>query len=109
MTTLVNALWGALTNSFCRSKMAKKRQQSRFLRGAYKLRNPNRITGRARRKQLITVFGEAMSRAASDASRVYRGEVARHRSGREPSPPSFGTKLVAGESPYPLKKRKKTD
>ncbi len=36
-------------------------------------------------KQLIIVFADAMSHVASKASRVYRGEAMRHKSGREAS------------------------
>ena len=38
--------------------------------------------GRARQKQLIVVFAEAMSHIASRTRRVYRAEVMRHKSGR---------------------------
>ena len=38
--------------------------------------------GRAKRKQLIVVFAEAMSHVASRTRRVYRAEVMRHKSGR---------------------------
>ena len=38
---------------------------------------------RAREKQLITVFREAMSRVASRLRRVYRADDMRHKSGRD--------------------------
>ena len=45
-------------------------------------RVPSGMVWRAREKQLITVFLEAMSYVARKTSRVYRGEVFRHKSGR---------------------------
>ena len=63
------------------------------------------ITGRARQKGLRILFGEAMSRVASKASRVYRGEALRHKSGRERTRIARLRAIGAERRPYPLQKK----